>query len=46
MAKKYIILIELSSKKEAEQIIEEISNLSESFWNEYDSLSNYEIHRS
>ena len=28
-------------KEEAEKVIDEISNLSESFWNEYDSLKDY-----
>jgi len=34
MAKTYSIVLEFRSKKEAEQVIDEISNLSETFWND------------
>ena len=43
MVRNYIVVLQFSSKKEAEQVIDEISNLSESFWNEYDSLEDYNL---
>ncbi len=41
MAKTYRVTLEFDSKAEQSQLIDEISNLTESFWAEYEGLINY-----